>query len=108
MEHLVPCPGCERHVRYDEAACPFCRTTLALADTPPPRVPATRLGRAALFAFGASLAAGVVACSSSDDGGEQNAYGAPPMDGGGASGGSGGSSGAAGGAGAGGQTGDGG
>ncbi|MBK6530733.1 MAG: hypothetical protein IPN17_28125 [Deltaproteobacteria bacterium] len=25
MSHsLVPCPGCSRHVRADDAACPFC------------------------------------------------------------------------------------
>lgn len=24
MSELAPCPGCGRHVRRDEAACPFC------------------------------------------------------------------------------------
>jgi hypothetical protein len=58
MSHLTPCPGCERHVRVHEAACPFCKTALDLANVPPPALPTARLGRAALFAFGVTLAAG--------------------------------------------------
>ena len=64
MSHLTPCPECNRHVRIVERVCPFCACTLALAATPEPRLPRTRLGRSATFAFGASLlsAAGVTAC----------------------------------------------
>jgi hypothetical protein len=71
MSHLVPCPGCERHVRAHEEACPFCSVELDLANLPPPTLPGTRLSRAALFAFSATLAAGVATtgCSSDDDGG---------------------------------------
>lgn len=70
MSHLVPCPGCERHVRVLEASCPFCKTALDLSSTPPPILPSQRLGRAALFAFGVTLAAGagVTGCSSDGEG----------------------------------------
>ncbi len=60
---LVPCPACARHVRTTHAACPFCAMPLPadLARRAVPDAP-TRLGRAALFAFGASIAVG--ACGS--------------------------------------------
>jgi hypothetical protein len=48
-----------------------------------------------MFAFGASLAVGVASCGSDGGTDDRAAYGAPPMDGGGA-GGSGGSAGSAG------------
>lgn len=77
MSHLVPCPGCERHVRAHEASCPFCSVELDFADLQPPTLPGTRLSRAALFAFSATLAAGVAttACSSDDDGGGKGGAG---------------------------------
>jgi hypothetical protein len=53
---LRPCPGCSRHVRASEPACPFCGGDLgdAFRSVPGPRVPAVgRLSRAALFAIGA-------------------------------------------------------
>lgn len=28
MHTLTPCPTCRRHVRADEAACPFCASSL--------------------------------------------------------------------------------
>lgn len=28
MSEYAPCPACARHVRHDEAACPFCAATL--------------------------------------------------------------------------------
>lgn len=52
---LIPCAGCQRHVRANEEACPFCGA--AVATVPAHRLPSTRLGRAATFAFGAALAA---------------------------------------------------
>jgi hypothetical protein len=66
MSRLHPCPSCNRHVRAGDAACPFCGTALAAA---PPRVPGApallgRLGRAALFAAGATLL-GAGACTDS-------------------------------------------
>lgn len=71
MSHLVPCPSCERHVRAHEVSCPFCARELDFSDSQPPTLPGTRLSRAAIFAFSATLAAGVAttACSSDDDGG---------------------------------------
>lgn len=64
MNHLVPCPNCDRHVRQSETACPFCSTELSLQHLSPPVLPRGRLGRAATFAFGASLvgATSLVAC----------------------------------------------
>lgn len=63
MNHLVPCPSCARHVRQSELACPFCSVKLALEHVSP-ALPRSRLGRAATFAFGASLvgATSLVAC----------------------------------------------
>ncbi len=70
MSHLIACPGCARHLRVSESACPFCSAPLDadLRARPAPRPPAMRLSRAALFALGtgaAALASGTVACSSS-------------------------------------------
>jgi hypothetical protein len=48
-----------------EASCPFCSRALDLADRAAPEIPRTRLGRAATFAFGATIvgATAIVACS---------------------------------------------
>ncbi len=95
---LAPCPGCDRHVLIDAETCPFCGE--ATAPGPTPSSPTGRLGRAALFAFGAAVAsAGLSACSDShgptDDAGTARdagfdageavvpPYGAPPEDAGG-------------------------
>jgi hypothetical protein len=77
MSHLVPCPECSRHVRVSETACPFCALPLDLAGTPEPQLPRTRLGRAATFAFGATLvsAAALAACSSDADDGSGHGAG---------------------------------
>ena len=65
---LVACAACARHVRSSERACPFCAALLTDDDrarvAPDTRV---RLGRAALFVFGAAVA--VAACGSKDKGG---------------------------------------
>ena len=29
MSALVPCPGCNRHVKADETTCPFCQAAVA-------------------------------------------------------------------------------
>ncbi len=73
MSHLVACSSCQRHVRITETFCPFCGDALpmSLRGSEPPRTPTTRLGRAAIFAFGAALAA-ATGCGDShtaDDGG---------------------------------------
>jgi hypothetical protein len=113
--HLVPCPACQRHVRATETACPFCAHALPqeLRCSAPCALPTTRLSRAALFAFRATLqmigvvgasgaaASTTVACSRSADvplyGGSPY-LGPPPgsVVGSGGSGGSAGSSGAGG------------
>jgi hypothetical protein len=56
--HLAPCPGCSRHVRVDSVACPFCLVELdgSFRSQGARPQPTTRLGRAALMAFGAALA----------------------------------------------------
>src|SRR5262245_3592410 len=74
MSHLVPCPGCNRHVRHVETHCPFCGAGLALSDVRAPQVPTTRLGRAALFTFSATLAGAtaLVACGGESESGDED------------------------------------
>ena len=65
MAQLVPCPDCHRHVRASDAGCPFCGRDLGDLP-PPPRYEPGRLrglGRAALFALGATLGATAPGCS---------------------------------------------
>ena len=79
MSALVPCSGCNRHVKSDETICPFCQA--AMTPVSPgacsgrcARPSATRLASAALVAAGAALLG--AACESS-----QSAivpYGVPP------------------------------
>lgn len=73
---LTACSGCQRHVRVSEGACPFCGAEVDAASAPPVPVDLGRLGRAALFAFGATLGATAVGCDSAP----APAYGAPPID----------------------------
>jgi hypothetical protein len=56
MSELTPCPECQRHVRTTESRCPFCDSALSLSRVALPVLPRSRLGRAATFAFGATLA----------------------------------------------------
>jgi hypothetical protein len=68
---LIACPGCARHVRVGEVACPFCRTSLEevsrafTARLPPGQ----RLSRAALYAFGVGSLTVAAACGGSVSGG---------------------------------------
>jgi hypothetical protein len=76
MPRLLLCSACRRHVRCDERSCPFCAAALPALDAseaPSPRSYAG-LGRAALFAFGASL--GAAGC---DDGSTPSQDGGPPV-----------------------------
>lgn len=60
MIQLEPCPSCKRHIKLDEAACPFCSTPLSddfRAQRARPR-PRARLGLRATFAFGLTVATG--------------------------------------------------
>ena len=81
MSQLTPCPECQRHVRKTETRCPFCGEAVSLTHVPAPALPRKRLGRAATFAFGASVvgATALVACGGDDDdsGGTVPVYGAP-------------------------------
>lgn len=98
MKTLVPCAGCGRHVRTSDAACPFCGQSIESDATSraPGRTHGARLGRAAIFAFGATIAATAAACSpasnpdasgndaqvqdSAPDAGNMALYGGPPVD----------------------------
>lgn len=76
QSHLSACPGCSRHVRVSESACPFCGATLsgAFRAAAAPAATPVGLGRAALYALGATSLAVAAACSSN----VQPAYGGPP------------------------------
>ncbi len=67
MRHLVPCEGCQRHVRSDEGRCPFCGATVR-GDSPAPVLPDRPLSRAALFVFASTVALGSACQSTSDQG----------------------------------------
>lgn len=100
---LTPCSSCARHVRRSELACPFCGASLSLEVAPTSRTTAERLGRAAIFSFGAALVTTASGCGSlvaaygapapdtgmpdtgivqdaGTDGGPMTLYGGPPQD----------------------------
>ncbi len=59
---LAPCPGCARHVKVGDAACPFCGAA-APVSAPAPRAVAKGATRAAIAALAvAAAAASVAAC----------------------------------------------
>jgi hypothetical protein len=74
---LVPCPRCERHVRTDESACPFCSAALP-SNLAARAIPGAtqRLSRAAAFLFGASLT--VAGCGSEISTGAGSGGGSDP------------------------------
>lgn len=84
MSHLVPCPSCNRHVRATEMECPFCGDLVDLATSPAPALPSSRLGRAATFAFGATLigATSMMACGGDSDDGDDGGTGGTVANGG--------------------------
>jgi len=68
MADLRPCIGCLRHVRANEARCPFCEASLEVV-VPLPLVCEARLGRAARMAFSAAMAtASLTGCGNSSTG----------------------------------------
>lgn len=80
---LAPCSGCRRHVSAEADSCPFCGA--AITSSPVAGSPSARLGRAAIFAFGAAVAsAGLAGCSEthgpSDDAGTARDAGAGATD----------------------------
>ena len=82
-ESFAPCPSCARHVKTTEKSCPFCKGALPDAMVSiPGATPGHRLGRAAAFAFTASLT--VAGCSAGvaapGDGGTDEGGGGFPVD----------------------------
>ncbi|MDP3275633.1 MAG: hypothetical protein Q8Q09_10590 [Deltaproteobacteria bacterium] len=69
-----PCPYCGRHVRTSDSACPFCASALPAAFAAfEYTLPSRRMSRAALAAFGATLALSTGCASTSmgqGDGGD--------------------------------------
>ena len=62
LPSLLACPGCSRHIRSTERACPFCQSAVVFGVPPARVLPRRRLSRAAL-AFGAStLAVATLSC----------------------------------------------
>jgi hypothetical protein len=88
VTRFVPCGECRRHVREDDAACPFCSTPIAPAAEGPAASSVPRLTRAAIFAGAVVLATAAAAgCGDRGGGGNPDAgmdatlampYGAPP------------------------------
>ena len=64
---LISCPGCERHIRTTEAACPFCQADVAeaIARALPRPIPIAGMSRTAMMAF-AAASLGAAACSGKD------------------------------------------
>ncbi len=56
--HLVLCRSCDRHVRVDEPACPFCAVERSAAERsePAPRTPTSRMRRSAIQFFRSTAA----------------------------------------------------
>ena len=79
MTLLAPCPSCSRHVRVDESACPFCGAAVSLEAPSIRGIASQRLGRAALFTFGAvALATNGAGCGTAtpaEDAGTDAYYG---------------------------------
>jgi hypothetical protein len=70
---LATCTACRRHVREEEAACPFCGGNIAAVVV---RIPLRR-DRAAIMFAAVVAGAGASACES---GGDVPVYGAPIYD----------------------------
>ena len=68
---LIPCGACGRHVRAAEGACPFCGGALSGASASI-ELPQGRLSRAALVAFGLTVAASGAAAGCGGSSSEQS------------------------------------
>ena len=66
---LITCAACHRHVRAEEACCPFCGACIDAPALAAPATPPGRAGRAARMAFGAGLLFTVTACPAYRGGG---------------------------------------
>ena len=75
---LLPCPGCARHIRSDETACPFCDRAVAFCAGGRCGQSAERpLSRAAVLFLGATALA---ACGKRDSGMTIALYASAPVD----------------------------
>jgi hypothetical protein len=79
MSDLVPCPGCNRHLKSEETTCPFCQAMVAPVAPESctgrcARLSPARLTGAALVVAGAALLG--AACESSQS--AVPPYGIPP------------------------------
>jgi hypothetical protein len=79
MKTLIPCVGCGRHVRVADRGCPFCGADVEAHDSPAVSTVGGRLGRAAIFALGATLAVGAAACGATVVGPDASGDGAAPV-----------------------------
>lgn len=75
------CPGCARHVRADEARCPFCAVALDAQPRAHVHEAPSHRARAALIAGALTLAACNSGPSNSYDPSTAGAYGGPPSSG---------------------------
>jgi hypothetical protein len=55
---LVECPGCARHIRGDERACPFCNVAVPPCTCRSTETGERALSRAAVLFLGAAAVAG--------------------------------------------------
>ena len=64
---LISCPGCDRHIRTNETACPFCQAEVAdaISRAMPRPIPIAGMSRTAMMAF-AAASLGAAACSGKD------------------------------------------
>lgn len=60
MRQLVPCPGCARHVRLTEGACPFCGDTSPRVAPPAPTF--VRRSRAAIVGATIATSTSLIGC----------------------------------------------
>jgi hypothetical protein len=75
---LLPCPSCERHIRSDETACPFCTQPVAFCTSGRCAEHGERaLSRAAVLFLGATALA---ACGKRDGGATIALYASAPVD----------------------------
>ena len=61
---LRPCTACTRHVRAEEAVCPFCAATIEAAPSAATNL-GLRLPRAARAALGAAAVVAIAGCGGS-------------------------------------------
>lgn len=78
MPAYSPCPACQRHVRRNETACPFCAAALPPAPACNPGIPCDAIPRDAKRATVIALSLGLAATAACADN-DTAIYGAPPQ-----------------------------